>query len=76
MDPLDVYCADCLTDPGQVCTTINGNQCWPHAARVRLATSPAVCVQCAAEYGQPCYKTNGGVRMHPHQAREKAHANQ
>ena len=76
MDPLDVYCTNCLADAGQGCTTINGDSCRPHAARVQLATSPAACVQCDAEYGKPCYKTNGGARMYPHQAREAAHANQ
>ena len=75
-DPLDVYCTNCLASEGMSCTTIRGNQCSPHVARLRLAAAPGACGQCGAGHGQPCYKTSGGIRMYPHQSRMIALASQ
>ena len=76
MDPLDVYCTSCLSDTGQKCMTVSGNQCSPHSARVRLAAAPAVCAECGAKYAQPCFKESGRDRIYPHETRGQVHANQ
>ena len=70
-DPLEVYCPNCLSGERLPCTTVRGASRRPHVARVRLAAAPGVCGECGAKYGQPCYKTSGGVRMYTHEGRQR-----
>ncbi len=69
MNPLEVYCPNCLSGERSPCTTVRGASRRPHVARVRLSAAPGVCGECGAKYGHPCYKTSGGVRMYPHETR-------
>ena len=75
MDPMAVYCPNCLAVPWEMCATIHGNERSPHAPRVKLAASPEECPDCGAEYGEPCLKETGEFRFYPHETRKNVHAN-
>ena len=76
MKPLDVYCASCFAVPAEPCTTVHGYERDAHTPRRRLAARPEQCSDCGAEYGEPCFKESGEVRLYPHAARSKSHAHQ